>query len=207
MEQASTKGENLATNKMISSRLKQWPSQLILMVVFAIALIISACDTAADERYVPFRVESQGRLSSSWGRHIPGFPPVILQSVYESHNFHHFLQDLLRNKNDILLNEKFDEAFFEERALLIVTGRPVSMSIRHVIKNVSLVEGELVVELHEDTTHIGSDSSTPYFVVNIHNSLYSDEIVIVYSNCRCPHCVYGGLLHKWLKPMQQPQIT
>jgi len=176
VEQASTKGETFTINKTIFSRLKKWTSLFILMIVSAIALIISACDTTTtDERDIPFRVEFQGRLFLS------GFPPVILQSVYELHNFHH-TNPGFTNKDDILLNEKFDEAFFEERALLILAGRPVSRSIRHVIENVSLVDGELVVELYRDATHVGTDFIIPSFVINIHNSLYSDEIVIVYSS-------------------------
>jgi len=168
-------------NKTILSRLKKWPSLLILMIVFVIALVISACDNA-DERPVLYILESQGRLACSWGSH--GFPPVILQSVYDTHNFHHVLQDLSRNRNDILLSEKFDEAFFDERSLLIVTGPPSSVGIKHIIENVSVVENELVVDIGEDTsppTSIGTDTSVPYFVINIHNSLYNDEILIVCS--------------------------
>ena len=185
MEQTSTKGKGFAMTRTILSWLKKWPSLLILMIVFVIALVISACnDDTADERFVLYAVESQGRLSCTWGSHVPGFPPVILQSVYETHNFHHTLQDLLRNKNDILLSEKFDEAFFDERSLLIVTGPPSSVGVRYVIVNVSHVESELVVEIGEDTsglTSIGTDTSVPYFVINIHNSLHSDEILVVYS--------------------------
>ena len=159
------------------------------------ALVNSVADAIRgdDETAVPlFRVESS-RLGPP--RLFPSdMAPIILQSVEQAHAFYNEHREALFSgiytfqlpysqivaeynlNNTTLIESRFDDDFFSERALLFLP-RQLSAGTGQVLDDVILEDGALVLEIHGHR-QIGAAyiDETHYFIVNICRSLISDEI-------------------------------
>ena len=152
--------------------------------VDAITLINQVADSIRGKSESPvahFNVESIGRprVSSS------NIQPVIFQSKNEAHDFYNTYQSLFSlfgshwsyiEEDKTLIDDRFDDAFFDERALLFV---PSWQGISHVLSVVDVFSdgGILVVETNiyrPDGDLFMHDLH--YFIINICRSLLSEEI-------------------------------
>jgi len=126
----------------------------------------------------PFEVESYRRRLLT----VAQIEPVILQSANQARSFYdeHYeaIFSLGEQYGTALIDSRFDDDFFSERALLFVMYLE-QIGVGHYVANVNLVDGILVVEMYE---HRDPDVWFPfayeysYFIINICRSLISDEI-------------------------------
>jgi len=152
--------------------------------VDAITLIDQVADLIREKSELPvahFNVESTGRGSVNI---LQTMQPVIFQSKNEAHDFHNTYQTLFLSSSDwsdieadkTLIDDRFDDAFFYERALLFV---PSELGISQVLSVEDVFsDGDILVV---EATRYRPDgdlfmSSLHYFIINICRSLLSEEI-------------------------------
>jgi len=149
----------------------------------AAMLVNMVADAIRESPATHFEVESYRRWLSS----VSHVEPVIFQSANQARNFYdeHY-ETLFSNPyryDTTLIDSRFDDAFFSERALLFVPLGTSTMCVNLSVVNVELDDGVLVVEVI-DTTPVGSwflfMSDDHYFIINICRSLISDEIRVEY---------------------------
>jgi len=155
--------------------------------VDAVTLIAQVADSIRGNNESPvahFYVESNGRGGTG---SLQTMQPVIFQSKNEAHDFHNTYQSLFsssaghwsgydRIADKTLIDDRFDDAFFNERALLFV---PSELGIRQVLSVVDVFsDGDILVV--KATRYIPDGdlfmSTLHYFIINICRSLLSEEI-------------------------------
>jgi len=164
----------------------------------ATTLVNKVADVIRGEDEIPdplFRVES-----NVWGppRLFPSdMEPIIFESVDQAHAFYNEHREAVFSGhvyyewwshfivpynlyNTTLIQSRFDDDFFSERALLFLP-RELSEGTGQII-DVNLEDGALVLEIHRyiefGVLYLGGSH---YFIVNICRSLISDEIRWNYS--------------------------
>ena len=130
-----------------------------------------------------FKVETlMGRYDLDYSKFMTEMEPIIFQSINDAHAFYYAYIEVFSDEtfNDkTLLDSRFDNEFFDERALLFVpftTGFAGPNLEEYLsIANVSLVDGVLVVVINRHRAGLFIPDAH-YFIINISKSLISEVI-------------------------------